>query len=121
MNIERQYKLYKLGIDIDSTYKKVFDFLHAKTKNLITVRSELMVIHYFNNKELLFQIIKDDLYVRYEGFCEILNIEYLISNEDIEDIFRFWIKKKHYLNIYKIYWLHASNFEHMEKKYKETL
>ena len=140
MNLERQYKLYCLGVDIDPLYKKIFESLEKVFKNLQSIRFDKYSYetYYFNSSnKLIFKTIHheytfkdmDDfhIFVRYEGLWQYLKMEYFLNDNDIADIFKFWIdkkydiEKKYDLKIGKVEKIESEQYLQVEEDYKATL
>ena len=127
MNIQRIYKLYKLGITIKPIEKEIFQFLELKFYNLKEVRLSKYPrsIFYFNKDQCMFQIqYKDFLYFTYEELWDILKKDYKYSIGDnglkeLKNIMRFWIETKYKLKINSIQSFSKDVFTIIEKEYKK--
>ena len=98
MNIERLYKLYRLGIDIDPKYKKGFPLLEKTFKKLVPIKllRHPNSTYYFNSKNMCMfeRTFYNEIFVRYHEVWYVMEYEFDLEYSDIEKIFKFWIKKK---------------------------
>ena len=102
MKIERLYKLYRLGIEIDPIQKEIIEFLEEKFHNLnkVEMKEYSDRIFYFNsNKKVIFETTAyNSSSVRWGGLWEILQNKYNLSYKDIKHVCQ-WIIEKNYKNL----------------------
>ncbi len=122
MNLIRQYKLWKLGVPVDSKILEVFEFVESKISNLQTFEiAEYPEFVFFMNSEkqeiLEFEIKKRHVRVRYSDFWGVLQIKYKIAYYDIQKFIHAIVEDMYKLNIYTTDFGFSFGFVNVEEAY----
>ncbi len=78
MKIERQYKLYKLGVVVPENYREVFVFIDNTFYNLLELKDDANVYYLerkSGKKQRVFQYsLRSDVYIDYFPFLDDLKV-----------------------------------------------
>ncbi len=123
MNVSRNYKLWKLGVPVDSKYLKIFKFVDSKILNLqiFNYYKYPDCVLYMNNEGLSilwFSVPTKCLYVRDSKFWRVLESNYSLSYDDIELLIRNIVEGVYKLEIHKIQKKNERHLDEAEKSYK---
>lgn len=131
-NLIRQYKIWKLN-KVDDKISEISKFIDNKLKDLIEFkidnntfkkkfRSEanLNIIFYMNSNDeciLEYSIDNEIIYVKYKGFIEFLEDEYLLEEDDILLFIHYKLNKIDFEYLNEIETEYSMYTEQIEEQY----
>ncbi len=121
MSIVRKYKLFKYGILQDDRHNGMFDYIDRGLDNLdgILYGSEKTIVFMNKNKRCVFEYIPffEDVRIR-DIFLDVLLFDYGCCGDEVLDLLKFVINKKHKVVVDTIGTYQAPYIAHIERDYK---
>ncbi len=125
MNLIRSIKISKLGVAIPEKDKEIIEFVKSMLSDLILFKyidtTESMFYMNSEGKWILEQDNKNDmLWVRHEGFWNILEYKFSMSNENIRTLLKYMIEQVFKEKLSRPTFYQYRNMTRIEEAFKQN-